>query len=102
MKRKIALLAALLTCAALLTGCGERLTSGIVLEKEYTPRKTYLRMAPIVVGKTVTMVPQTMIVSQKFRLLVQGETENGETVTEWWNVSEAQYSAAEIGKEVLR
>lgn len=102
MKRKIALLAALIICAALLTGCGERLTSGIVLEKEYTPRKTCLQMTPILVGKYVTMVPRIRTVPQKFRLLVQGETENGETVTEWWNVSEAQYNAAEIGEEVFR
>lgn len=102
MKRKIALWAALLICAALLTGCGERLTSGIVVQKEYTPRKTYLHKIPIVAGKTVVMVPRTMIVSQKFRLLVQGEAESGETVTEWWDVSEAQYNAAEIGEEVFR
>lgn len=102
MKRKLALWAALIICAALLTGCGDRLTSGIVLEKEYTPRKAHLQMAPVVCGKSVTMVPRIRIVPQKFRVLVQGEDENGETVTEWWNVNEAQYNAAEIGEEVFR
>lgn len=80
----------------------KRLTSGTVLQKEYTPRKTYVQMIPIFAGKSVIIAPRSMIAPQKFRLLVQGETENGETVTEWWNVNEAQYNAAEIGKEVSR
>lgn len=102
MKKRIALWAVLLICSALLTGCGERLTSGTVLQKKYTPRKTHLQMTPVFAGGSVVILPQTMIVPSTFRLLVHGKNETGETVAEWWNVSEAQYNAAEIGKEVYR
>lgn len=102
MKRKLALLTIILVCVALLAGCGERITSGIVLEKEYTPRKTQLRMIPIVGGKFVSTRSRIITVPAKFRILVQGETESGETLTEWWNVDEAQYSAVKIGEGVSR
>lgn len=98
--KRIAVVAALLLCTVLLTGCGQRLTSGIVLQKEYRPRKTTTMMYPVVSGKATRLIPRVVTRTEKFMLLVQGVDKNGETVTEWWDVTKALYDAAKIGEKI--
>lgn len=94
MKKKIlAVLAAVISCSAIFTGCAGNIESGTVIDKEYKPEHTstmYIRT-----GNGV-MVPCSTHHDAKYEIKLSGE-ENGEKVTGWIYVSEETYKSYNIG-----
>lgn len=98
MAKKCVLLILLVCIAAFLVGCGPKLKYGIVIQKEYEPAR---RQTSVVwTGKTA--IPITRTISEKWKILVSGHTEEGEEIQEWWEVTEERWKKLNIGYYVER
>lgn len=101
MKKAVAviLLAAIL---AALVGCGQRITQGEVIDKEFTPAHTTVMLVPIVRSngkKTITtLVPFTYYYSDTYWVTIEAYVD-GERKTATYRVTKDVYEAAVIGAE---
>ncbi len=93
----------LLVLLFILSGCGNKITSGKVYEKEFIPAHTETQLMPIVSsnGKTVTtiLIPQTNIVPDKYYIKIQSAEpgEDGEYKKATYSVSEDIFNQYEVG-----
>ncbi|MGX7130481.1 hypothetical protein [Enterococcus wangshanyuanii] len=92
MNIKSCLFSVLLCLGLLLSGCSTRLTEGIVQKKDYSP--AYITAVPMMIGETMTVIPQTY--SASYRLLIDGTVEN-EHISEWVSVTPSEYEAISVG-----
>lgn len=99
------LLPGLLLFLLLLTGCGAEITEGEVIQKEFTPAHTQLRMVPVVRsdGRTphTTMLPYVYFYSDKWTITIRAYSEDGEEIRETFRVSEQVYDETELGSEFI-
>lgn len=103
MRRRI--LSVLLLSLLLLTGCGAEITEGEVIQKEFTPAHTKLRMIPVVYsnGKTThtAIIPYVYSYSDKWTITIRAYSEDGEEIRETFRVSEQVYDETELGSEFI-
>lgn len=81
-----------------LTGCSNRLDSGVIIKKRATPCYTYMQAIPV--GNVI--IPQMMIMPATYAILVQGTDEEGERLEEWWSVDAVTYSRMQVGMKAIR
>ncbi|MDE6020827.1 MAG: hypothetical protein K2H01_07530 [Ruminococcus sp.] len=92
-KKILAVLAAVVSCGVIFTGCADGIESGTVIDKEYKPEHTYTTYIRTSNG---IMVPCSTHHDAQYKIKLSGE-ENGETVTGWIYVSESVYESYNIG-----
>ena len=78
--------------------CMPELDEGIVVAKDYTPART--RTTTVYTGKNVIPIVQSQ--RARYSIQVRGVSEDGEEITEWWDVTETAWMNVEIGDEVRR
>lgn len=94
MKKKIlAVLAAVVSCSAVFTGCAGSIKSGTVTDKEYKPEYTSTIYVHVTKG---VIIPHIIPHDAEYKIELSGE-ENGEKVTGWIYVSEETYNSYNIG-----
>lgn len=90
----------------LLTGCGDRITQGEVVEKEYEPAHTITQLMPMTQynGQTtyITFIPIVHAVPDTWRIKIQQFNEQkGKMLTATYSVTEEVYNSVEIGSEFI-
>lgn len=87
----------------ILSGCGNKITSGKVYEKEFIPAHEETQLMPIISsnGKTTKtiLIPQTRNVPDKWYIKIQSEKpdEDGKYQKETYCVSEDIFNQYEVG-----
>lgn len=103
-KRMISVLAATVALFAL-AGCSQKITSGEVIGKQFTPAHTEVRLTPIVIsnGKTTTtsIVPFTYYYPDTYTITISGLDKNGEQQAATYRVTEEVYDAVAVGSEFV-
>lgn len=94
--KKIRLITILIALTLVLTACSNRLTEGVIIDKEYTPSRTIVQY--IWTGKI--LLPRYINRPAQYRICVQGPDEEGTIISEWWDVDPANYSRLQIGMRV--
>lgn len=88
----------------LLVGCQKKIDMGVVIDKIYEPERTYTSMMPVVVstGKSVmtVMIPYRVTDNEDFIIIVNGITDEFESVNNKYYISKKLYKRLEIGKRV--
>jgi hypothetical protein len=90
----------------LLVGCGERITSGEVIDKKYTKAYTQVRMIPLVMsnGKTTTttIIPYIYRYPDRWEITIQQyDTGDGVRVTATYRVTQEVYDAVNLHDEFV-
>lgn len=88
------------------TGCKKKITSGEVIEKNYTPAHTSVNVVPIITtnGKSTYtfFVPYTYYYPDKWEITIQAwNEENSEMQYATFRVDESVYDKVEIGAEFV-
>ena len=96
--KRLVLIAVLMAVTMILTACGDRLTAGMIIDKEYDPARTVTGYK--VVG--LTTIPEEVIRPAKYKICVQGTDEEGSECTEWWSVDAVTYGRLQVGMYVVR
>ena len=96
--KRLVLIAVLMAVTMILTACGDNLTAGVIIGKEYVSARTVTNYK--VVG--LTTIPQCITIPAKYRIHVRGTNEEGSEVTEWWVVDAATYGRLQVGMNVMR
>lgn len=100
--RKFKLFIITIICMFMLTACSDKLTKGVVVNKEYTPATTQVTFVPqiVKVGNVhVTMQkPVSTTTPETWTIYIQGKV-GGEEVIESYKVDEAVYNALKVGDE---
>ena len=98
--KRFSLCTMLVLVLLLLTSCMRALDSGVVIRKEYEPRRTYTTMIRVRMCNMWRWMPTTRTHGPYYWLYVEGTNDAGETITERWSVTDAEYSSVEIGDTV--
>lgn len=94
MKKIVAVI--IVVALLLLTGC-QRVDSGTVINKSYSPaHKTYQPMV-MVMNKHMTVIPRWINHAASWSILVENDD-----VRDWWSVSKEYYESVEVGDHVSR
>lgn len=102
MKKIVSLLVILITVLIVLCGCGNKLTSGEVYNKEFKKSHKEVRMIPITgyTGKTtsVTMIPYLYTYPDRYIVYIK-KFINNKWETNYYYVSKDVYNNINIGDE---
>lgn len=96
--KRLVLIAVLMAVTMILTACGDRLTAGMIIDKEYVPACDVTGYK--VVG--LTTIPEKVTRPAKYKICVQGTDEEGSECTEWWSVDAVTYGRLRVGMYVVR
>lgn len=104
MSRKLLTLAVLVFSLFLLSSCSEKITSGEVVDKKYTPEHTEQKIIPVTIytGKTssVIMVPYMYHYNDCWEITIRDwDEKEAEFVTATYRVTEDAYNNTYIGGE---
>ena len=99
------LLAVLISFVIFLSGCGETITEGEVIEKNYTPAHIQTAIIPVVHsnGKTsyTTLIPFIYYYADKWTITIRGYSDEGEEQTATYRVTEEVYNNTAVGSEFV-
>lgn len=89
-----------------LSGCSGKITSGEVVEKNFTPAHSEVRLIPIVIsnGKTciTRVIPYTYHYSDRWEITIAAwDEEEKKMQTATYRVNEGVYESVEIGDEFV-
>lgn len=89
-----------------LSGCSGKITSGEVVEKNFTPAHSEVRLIPVVIsnGKSVRtrIIPYVYCYSDRWEVTIAAwDEEEKKTQTATYRVTEEVYKAVEIGAEFV-
>ena len=94
--KKIKYLISIIIIIILLCGCKPKLKQGRIVETRFEPRRTYVMLMPMRIGKITTFVPYTMIDNEDWVVTIEGEYK-GKIIQEDFYVTEAQYNCVQKG-----
>lgn len=105
MKKTISIALAIALLLAL-SGCCAKITSGEVVEKNYTPAHSEVRLIPLVLsnGKSssVVVIPYTYYYSDRWTVTIAAWDEEAKKMqSATYRVTEEVYEAVEIGAEFV-
>lgn len=89
----------------LLSGCSNKITSGEVIDKTFTPAHTETRLIPVVRsnGKHsyTTLVPYIYHYPDTWKITIRDFDDNGNELTETFRVTEDVYNSVDIEDEFV-
>ena len=105
MKRAVLVVLAVILLLGLF-GCSGKITSGEVIEKNFTPAHSEVRIIPIVIsnGKSVStrIIPYVYRYSDRWEITIAAwDEEEKKMQTATYRVTEEVYEAVEIGAEFV-
>ena len=103
--KKIVCALMMLVLAAALAGCVEKITQGEVVDKQFTPAHTDIRIVPIVRsnGKTTTVTPVRFFYyyPDTYEITISGADKNGNQQKAVYRVTKEVFDTVEMGAEFI-
>lgn len=94
--RKIEYLISIVMIIIIVFSCEPKLKQGRIVETRFEPRRTYVMLIPMRIGKITTLIPYTIIDNEDWVVTIEGEYE-GEIIQEDFYVTEERYNCVQRG-----